>query len=56
MKITYKSVGVVSLSMIGDLVIGKQVDTIYEGIKPTYGMLAGDMGFRSFIMTIKWGG
>lgn len=52
MNITYKSVSALSLTKIGDIQIGCSVDTQSEGIKPTYGMTAEDMGFPTFIMTV----
>ena len=57
MTITLESIGCVAITQsdIGNKsVIGKQVDTIKEGIQPTYGMTANDMGFGAFIMTVKW--
>lgn len=52
MNITYESVGEVSMSMVEGLFIGKQVGMIHEGIQPTYGSTAEDMGFHTFIMTV----
>ena len=55
MKITYRSVTALSITDIEDIEIGCSVDTQSEGIQPTYGMTADDMGFSTFIMTVKWG-
>ena len=55
MNITYESVSALSLTRVGGIQIGCSVDTKREGIQPTYGMMADDMGFQTFTMTIKWG-
>ena len=57
MNITYQSISDISLTMISgkpDLVIGQSLSSLNEGIRPTYGMTADQMGFDSFIMTINW--
>jgi hypothetical protein len=55
--ITFESIGsmAVTCSDIGnESVVGKQVNLITEGMQPTYGVTAKDMGFHTFIMTVKW--
>ncbi len=57
MNITYQSISDISLTMINgkpDLEVGISLGAIHEGIQPTYGATAQDMGFHTFIMTAKW--
>jgi len=54
MTITHSSIGKVSITEFEGLVIGKQVGVILEGVRPTFGATAEDMGFRYFFMTVNW--
>lgn len=57
MNITYQSISNLSITMLDDkpdLELGCQVGIHSEGIQPTYGMCAEDMGFRTFIMTVDF--
>jgi len=58
MKITYESLTNISLTTIDDnedVHLGCSVGDLNDGIRPTYGFKAEDMGFNSFFMTITWG-
>lgn len=55
MTITYQSVERWAGTYMDGIRIGCHGGYIQEGIQPTYGMTADDMGFHTFIMTVKLG-
>ena len=52
--IEFESIGCISKTTINNVVIGRQIDALTDGMMPLYGATCGDMGFETFFMTVNF--
>ena len=53
-SILFESVGVISKTQFANNEIGAQIDTLSEGVRPTYGVTSDDMDFVNFQMSVTY--